>query len=451
MVETVADLTCAEALERRFGHLRSFDHVIVAVSGGGDSTALMRLVHRWAAQQQLDLAHVDVVTVDHDLRPGSSDEAREVCRQASALGLQHSTVKWEGDKPEQGLQSAARAARYQLLCELANKRPGRSVIVTAHNRDDQAETVLMRLARGSGPDGLSAIPAISEIGDVAIYRPLLDVPHDALIAFLESEQADWIEDPTNDQRIFERVRIRQAREARDLLGLSDVALARTAKRMARARKVLELSVDKVVADLLPGMPALASGVLSWSSACRELPDDTAIRLLRRMVYAVGGQKQPPALGQVEEIYEQLMEPDFSGGTLHGCRLMRWPTGDADALLFREIGRSALPEAYGSSGVGLRWDDRFQVWCESAPSMVEFRVAACSAAALAECGDAGLVALPTGLPRDALRTLPAVWVGDELVSVPGLSWNKAGFLFCAEFLQKRLRQAMSRPFSAIEPH
>ena len=437
MHEAVAELISADALDRRFGYLASFDRVVIAVSGGGDSTALMRLVQRWAKNCQFNLDQIDVATVDHGLRPESREEAAKVGCDANSLGLHHTTLVWQGDKPDQGVQNAAREARYQLLCELAGDRDGRSIIVTAHTRDDQAETVLMRLARGSGPDGLAAIPSLSKVGGAALYRPLLDVAHATLIAFLEAEQANWLEDPMNEEPAFERIRVRQAREARKALHLDDAALARTAERMARARRALEAAVDDAVQRLCAAQPELRFGCFLWSDACRDLPDDIAIRLLRRVVHLVGGQAEQPQLGQIEEIYLQLMSAHFTGGTLSGVRFTVTPGGGGAVVLWREIGRTALPEAIWQGDTPLVWDRRFRLCCTGPGSANAVRVTALSDGILSEFDISRDLTVPAGLPRDVMWTLPVIMNGDHPISVPTLGLNRDGVRFEARFLQNRL--------------
>ena len=437
MDDAVADLVRLGALEKRFGFLRSFDCVVLAVSGGGDSTALMRLVHLWARQSGFDLDRIEVATVDHRLRPGSGEEADAVNRDANQLGLRHSTLVWQGRKPQQGIQNAAREARYKLLHGLARARDGRGVIVTAHTVDDQAETVLMRLARGSGPDGLAAVPVSSTVGETALFRPLLDVTHATLLAFLQSQQAAWIEDPTNDERAFERIRIRQAGDARSALGLSDAALVRTARRMARARQALEASVDDAVQRLCTNMDELRFGVVRWPEACGALPDEIAIRLLRRVIHALGGQAALPQLGQIEKCHLQLNDSEYPGGTLCGVRLMPVPGDGGGIMLFREVGRSGLEHQSWDAQRPLVWDRRFKIERTGAAVPGGFTVKACGGEALAQFGADQAPDLPVRLPREVKWTLPAIWDDDRAVSIPSLGLHRAGYRFTAQFLQNRL--------------
>ncbi|MDP1911271.1 MAG: tRNA lysidine(34) synthetase TilS, partial [Hyphomicrobium sp.] len=181
-------ISAAEA-EALFSDLDHVPALLLAVSGGPDSTALMVLAARWARA----LKHgpeLIAVTVDHGLRKESKREATEVARLAKQLGLAHRTLRWTGKKPVTGLPQAARVARYRLLAEAARKA-GASHILTAHTLDDQAETVVIRLTRGSGMTGLAAMQRVSVLpmsGGLFLVRPLLDIAKARLIATLAAEK-----------------------------------------------------------------------------------------------------------------------------------------------------------------------------------------------------------------------------------------------------------------------
>jgi len=192
--------------------------IVVAVSGGGDSLALMHLAADWAGG-----APLAAVTVDHGLRPESAAEAREVARAAGALGLRHETLLWRGWDGHGNLQAAARDARHALIAEWA-RTEGRGTVLLGHTRDDQAETVLMALARAAGPDGLSAMQAACEARGVLWLRPLLGVGREELRAELRRRGAAWAEDASNADPRFERVRARRALRALAPVGIDAPAL-----------------------------------------------------------------------------------------------------------------------------------------------------------------------------------------------------------------------------------
>jgi len=199
-------VTLSEAQEL-LAPLTRFPHVALAVSGGPDSLALMRLAARWRAELGLALK-LSVLTVDHGLRASSREEAELVGRMASALGLPHAILTWEGKEPHsRSLQARARAARYDLMVAYCHEHDI-PVLVTAHHLDDQAETFLMRLKRGSGLDGLAAIPERGAWAGITVLRPLLDVPKARLVATLDEAGIAFVSDPSNVDPRFERARVR---------------------------------------------------------------------------------------------------------------------------------------------------------------------------------------------------------------------------------------------------
>ncbi|HTU57198.1 MAG TPA: tRNA lysidine(34) synthetase TilS, partial [Polyangiales bacterium] len=235
----------------------------VAVSGGADSMALMRIAQRaltlvpplLESLEQPERPRLIVLTVDHGLRTGSAEDAAWVASQAEVAGLPCHVLRWEGAKPAQGIQAAARIARYRLmheaLIEEARPHDGRQrVLLTAHHFEDQAETFLMRLARGSGIDGLSAMQSTALIAtgvdgaQLAIHRPLLHMPKSRLIATLREAGISWREDPSNDRNDFERVRVRKALASLSELGITGEAIARSTRRLSRARtSIVRQSVE----------------------------------------------------------------------------------------------------------------------------------------------------------------------------------------------------------------
>src|SRR5215467_9123155 len=212
----------ADELPRVFAHVPGHPEVPVAlaVSGGSDSVAMMVLFADWLVQQGGDSGRHTVLTVDHHLRPRSGAEARMVAERARELGFRHAVLDWQDPKPATGLQAAARDARYRLMHDYLAAH-GMTLLLTAHTRDDQAETLLMRLARGSGLDGLAAMAPLAPLGDhgaatddgdeLWIGRPFLDVPKLTLRATLEARKMRWMEDPSNIAPEFERARLRAAR------------------------------------------------------------------------------------------------------------------------------------------------------------------------------------------------------------------------------------------------
>jgi tRNA(Ile)-lysidine synthase len=296
----------ARAAKGLFADLRAAPALVLAVSGGPDSVALMWLAARWRrglAQGPRLLA----VTVDHGLRPEAVREAREVKRLAGSLDLPHRTMRWTGEKPKTGLPAAAREARYRLLVQAA-RAAGATHVLTAHTRDDQAETLLMRLLRGSGIAGLSAMARVSEREGVALTRPLLDVPKSQLVATLKRARIDFADDPTNRDAAFTRPRLRALMPQLAAEGGNARNLARLAARLGRANAAVEVLADgaeRFLALTATDGVARSSGVRSFEAAAfAALPEEIRLRLLMRAINAVG-HEGPAELGKVEGLLAAL--------------------------------------------------------------------------------------------------------------------------------------------------
>ncbi len=317
-----------------FDDLKGVPALILAVSGGPDSTALMLLAARWRDRLMGKKPKLVAVTIDHGLRPEARREAAAVARLARRLKLAHRTLRWTGKKPKTGLQRAARAARYQLLAEAARDARARHIL-TAHTLDDQAETVLIRMSRGSGLTGLAAMQRISAIPvrersersrnpfaaplrnmdsapgpsgrpgmtekDASPYlvRPLLDLPKVRLIATLQAANIPYADDPSNRDPRFTRARLRGLIGALAAEGLTPARLALLARRLKRADQALEAAVDRAAADLaLP--PAVSGGLAFDARGVAQLPGEIALRLLGRAVGAIGDEG-PVELAKLESL------------------------------------------------------------------------------------------------------------------------------------------------------
>jgi tRNA(Ile)-lysidine synthase len=306
--------TAISATEARalFSGLQAFPVLVLAVSGGPDSTALMLLAARWrdALKKKPRLI---AVTVNHGLRKEAKHEAAAVARLARKLKITHRTLRWTGRKPSAGLQNAARAARYHLLGSAARKA-GATHILTAHTLDDQAETVLIRMSRGSGLTGLGAMTRMAKLpidGErtITLVRPLLDISKARLIATLRAAKIAYAEDPSNRDPKFTRVRLRGLMRALADEGLDAGRLAKLAGRLRRAENAIEAAVDRA-ATLVVDMPRPDTVALE-ARRFAELPAEIALRLLGRLVAKVGDEG-PVELGKLEALKLALDEAQNAG-------------------------------------------------------------------------------------------------------------------------------------------
>lgn len=310
--DPVSSLEAAELLNP----LRLFRHVALAVSGGGDSMALMWLAAGWAKETRQP-PRLSVLAVDHGLRQGSAEEADWVAGQARELGLDAAVLAWQGAKPATGVQARAREARYELLIGWCVDH-GAGALVTAHSLDDQAETFMMRLARGSGVDGLAGMRASRE-DRVAILRPLLAVGRARLRRTLVEAGVRWLEDPSNSDPRFERVRWRKALALVEREGLAPAMIALSARRLERARQALELATLRLERAAVTHEARQATFPLA---AVQGEPEELVVRLLRRLIMRYGAGDEAPELSALERLSAWIAAGVGGGRTLAGCRITR---------------------------------------------------------------------------------------------------------------------------------
>lgn len=293
-----------------FAAWKSVPALVLAVSGGPDSVALMWLAARWRKGFARG-PRLIAVTVDHGLRSEAAAEARDVKRLARSLDVPHRTVRWTGAKPKTGLPAAARAARYRLLAQAAHAG-GATHILTAHTRDDQAETLLMRLLRGSGIGGLAAMARESERDGVRLARPFLNVSKSQLVATLNKAKVSFADDPTNRDLNFTRPRLRALMPVLAAEGGDARDLARLASRLARANAAVEILVDGAERYLAlryrEAQPTSDSkafhGRAFDAKAFAAMPEEIRLRLLKRAIDRFG-HEGPAELGKVEALLAAL--------------------------------------------------------------------------------------------------------------------------------------------------
>ncbi|MFO0995471.1 MAG: tRNA lysidine(34) synthetase TilS [Alphaproteobacteria bacterium] len=389
-----------------FGPFESRPHLAVAVSGGRDSMALALLAQRWAESRG---GRITALTVDHGLRPESRAEARRVRRWLAARGIAHRTLVWTGPKPKANLQSEARAARYSLLAAWC-ERHGVLHLALAHQAEDQAETFLLRLARGSGIDGLAGMAGVSELPSVRLLRPLLAVPRARLAATLREAGQDWVDDPTNENTAHARIRLRRLHDALAAEGLTVERLTGTARHMAAARAASEAEVAALLARAVRLHPAGFCAIDGDAWRCAAEP--TALRALASILQTIGGAAYPPRYGRLARLARAFMDGTARGFTLGGCRIAR---GRDAWLVSREPAAmaGAVPLVAGRA---VRWDDRFSlVWSGRAvPRGRALRVGPLgqSREARVHCENRA-----ASVPQDVCPTLPAAWRGPDLIAAP----------------------------------
>lgn len=366
----------------------------IAVSGGGDSVALMHILHEIAQEEPVELF---AATVDHGLRAEAAQEVEMVAGQAAVLGLHHDTLRWQGWGGTGNLQDQARQARYSLLTDWA-RRNDISAIALGHTADDQAETFLMRLGRAAGVTGLSAMPTVRDRDGIKLLRPMLGLKRDRLRLYLESISVQWAEDPSNQDVRFDRIKARQALAALEPLGITAESLTRVAENLAQAREALnqfaQVSAQKFAR-------AEAGDVILDRAGFAALPTEIRRRLLVGVVSWIAGPGYPPRQSSLDLAMQAVV--DGRAGAVGGCLLV--PEGDNPRICreFKAVeGMTAV--------VGETWDAR---WILTGPEPEGTEVRA--------LGEDGLTQLTdwrvTGRPRLALQSSPAVWRKDVLLAAP----------------------------------
>jgi len=378
-------------------------------------------------------------TVDHGLRKGSYAEAQRVGDWARKLGVEHHVLLllWDKKPPASNIQAVAREARYRQIGSWARSKAIRhpiKTLITGHTLDDQAETFLMRLARGSGVDGLSGMAPVGPFpvhghDDLTLMRPLLRFSHARLVATLRAAKQEWIEDPSNDAERFTRVQMRAARATLEAAGLTAERLADTAANFRRAREAIEASVDVLLMN--------GATISDWGYALlrpnefQKAAEEIALRALSRIIAMVGGEAYPPRFEAIQAALSWLTgKGKPAGRTLGGCRLSQ--RDDGTVLVARETAAidAGLTLKPGEAAI---WDGRFRVALAASAPMSAI-VSALGAKGLALVGRGAV--LPPVEPRLIAATAPALWTGPKLTAAPlcrYLAVDAAEFGFSATFL------------------
>lgn len=378
--------------EKLFAALREERHIAVAVSGGSDSMALLRLVEQWAHHR----IKISVLTVDHGLRPEAAAEAVKVAEWCTLLGLEHHTLRWEGTKPKTGLQAKARAARYDLLSAWC-KANGVVYLLTGHTMDDQAETVLMRQQRTDTAESLAGIWETAVWHEVKVFRPLLGQSRADLRALLTSLGQPWIDDPSNSDRRFERVRVRQAlAEEGRRVELADIAV-----KAGRTARALAVGAEQWINSQLTSYPEGFGAIPR--SGFYELDPALQRRVLQHLllIYGAGNRAEP---GELDYLAKWIMGQGISRRTLGGAMLA---CRQSSVLIGREWARISPDPAVVPDSGEILWDGRFLI---EAPPQTQ----------VVSVGRLRGVARREEIPGFVQQSLPAVLTGNGGVIIPHLA-------------------------------
>lgn len=415
------------SVESRFqdaiSHLRRSGAAIgVAVSGGSDSMALLRLAAKWGASHD---AAVHAVTVDHQLRTESAQEADQVAAQCVDLGVEHTILRWDHQGIQGNTQNLAREARRSLIASWAREHMIETVLF-GHTMDDQAETVLLRLARGSGVDGLAVMQPCSQIGAITACRPLLGITRAELQAYLRSLGRVWIDDPSNDDLKFDRIKARKMMDALGELGLTSDRLVQTASHMSAARNTLRQAAAAVAAKQVTIDRCDLIFMGDW-------PDfdvsDSPQRLFSAAVKWFSNAPHRPRFNALHDAWTQA----WRGETVTLGGVLISPENGGGIRLTREVAATEpvmTSNLAAHDGRGIAWDHR---WVVEKPdddgALRENITVSALGAAISECVNWREI----GLPRRTLMATPAVWRDNVLIAAPAAGYmNGWQARFVADF-------------------
>ena len=399
------------------------------------------LADAWARRRG---GSVVALTVDHGLRRDSAAEARRVAVWLQARGVAHHLLRWRGVKPQANVAAAARTARYGLLLDWC-RRQRIGDLLLAHQLEDQAETFLLRLARGSGADGLAAMAPIVATDGVRLLRPLLGVPRGRLRATLRRQHQEWVEDPSNEDPAYARSRMRKLLPALAEEGLSAARLAATAARMGQVRAALEAASAG-----LTGVAAVvdpAGFALLDSRPLQHAPREIALRGLSQLLMLVGGNGLPPRLERLERLLASVLAGELGAGrTLAGCRLL--PYRDR-LLICREPAAMAPPVALRPGGA-VQWDGRFAVTLHGTRRAAGLQVGALGVEDWRKLAATRPEFRQIAVPGAVRPTLPALRDLDGVLAVPHLHYRRSqkGAFLSADFRPLRSPFVPSSPITTF---
>lgn len=388
-----------EAARLFVAKLRKPAHILVAISGGSDSTGLLLALHESSIGSG-DQVQLSAVTVDHALRPESADEAKNVATLCAGLGIFHAVRRWDEQKPASGLSEASRLARYRLIADVADTI-GADVIVTGHTQGDQRETIAMRSARGNRADNLG----LSGMSDAMLYdrrhwvmRPFLYCERQAIRDYLLERAQGWIDDPSNENRKYERVRVRQALDDTPRLFSNGTSNTRS-ELSARAARLIQqnslfslLSLVRINAESLGEDPSVIRYALSALSG------------------VIGGRRYPMASDTMDRVMALVAKREPGRITAHRVVFDYRKDG---LYLMRE--NRNIPSLRMPPGARMVWDERFEVSNLSDAEIVvrAFRVEDITGIPIEPSG-----VIPRGLLKHSSQTMPVFVRENHELVFPG---------------------------------
>ena len=387
-----------------FSSLVNEDRIALAVSGGRDSMALMYLIYRWKTHLALD-TEIEVLTVNHNLRKAADKECQFVCKSAENYGFRHKVLSWQHELVETCIQEKARNARYKLMLDYMRDAKI-NTILTAHTSDDNIETFIMRLAKGSGLDGLKSINKIRFEDGINIRRPLLTLSRSVITEILISTDNKWIDDPTNDDEIFERVRIRNNINSLSKFNITPANLSKTITRLERTHESITYITDSISKELVE-ITELGYAEINFDKL-RNYPNEIVLRVFAKALSGING--GDISLSSLEGVFEDLTKT-MKTKTLNGCQII--PKKDKYVIVRENRGIHPVEISINEHII---WDGRFDLHlktCDNPKVIID---------QIGNADDLGKMIDGTPyqrVPKYALRSLPGGFIEDKLALLPNI--------------------------------
>ena len=389
-----------------FGYFEEDPVIAVAVSGGSDSMALVLLAEGWVKRFG---GKVIALSVDHRIRKESASEIEQVGKWLARYRIEHHVLNWVREKRKIS-QNSARLARYQLLETLCREKSILHLLL-GHTAGDQLETMVMRFKNNSGPDGLAGMSALVEKTDCRFLRPLLSCSRSELRSFLIDQGQKWVEDPSNENTCYERVRIRQEVLKKNF---SEKKFQSISKNFAEVRLKKEHEIARIIASLFSLNPT-GFGFINKAKFL-ALPDHLIISILGQLIRTIGGLDYPPPHSKVDRILSSLIKGSVKGQSLGRCK---FSDCDQNFLLMREIRNLPQPIRVFKSQK-IFWDRRFLLRFSDSGKPAVLR--SFRRADLKKIFQPLYCSLEKKGFIEVLQTLPALYTGEEFLSLPAFGYT-----------------------------
>jgi len=406
-------------------NIKPTQKIAIGVSGGSDSLALVLLANSWAKMP------IVAITVDHKLRKESEYEAQQVSRWLEKYNIQHHILNWEGDKPDSNIQSNARDARYKLMTEFCKANKIKNLLI-AHNKEDQAETLLIRLMRGSGLEGLCGMSDEVIINQTRTLRPLLDTKKEDLRSYLRSLRQGWVEDPSNENDKFTRVQVRNFIKSSPEPDLLVSRLVNTCSNLQKSNNYISEKISQEMAKIVDIKPE--GYCILDIKEFKSLHEESAVKILSKLIKYTGGDYYKPRYEKICNLYEKITSGEYNA-TLGGCEIFqsKKQSEENKLLIVKELSATASPINIFSES-SIVWDGRFDCSLKRVEENI-YSVCAIGENGLSTITKDSKELKKLKVPKKVIFTLPALKTLENIVAAPHIGYyadKKYENLFKAEF-------------------